>query len=119
MNNNLSPLDSFFNTNEIIKNFISELQNYIDKLQSAKLIPFLPKNTILTFAKYDDNFAVCFDYKERKIYYVPKKNIVGALPKVGEPLKFYSDDKFYVDYTGIVAEEDKIEDYLKECVIAK
>ena len=74
MNNNLSPLDSFFNTNEIIKNFISELQNYIDKLQSAKLIPFLPKNTILTFEKY---------------------------------------------YTGIVAEEDKIEDYLKECVIAK
>ena len=117
-NDDLSPLDKF-KENNFVDDFVKEIQNCIDKMQSSKLASCLPKTTILTFAKYDKNFAVCFDYKEKKIYYIPKEKIVGNLPQVGEPLKFYSNDKFYVDYTGIVAEENKIEDYLKECVIAK
>lgn len=73
----------------------------------------------MTFAKYDGNFAQCFDYTNKKIYYLPKDNIVDSKPEPGEALKWYSPGKFYVDYTGILAEEHKIDDYLSECTIAK
>ena len=122
MNNDvfkISPKDRFHKPNMVIKDFINELQTYLDKVHSNKLIFSLPKTTILTFAKFDENFAVCFDYKDKKIYYLSKDNIFGNLPKPGEALKFYSDDKLYVDYTAILAYENKIDDYLKECTIAK
>ena len=48
-----------------------------------------------------------------------KDNIVGSKPEPGEALKWYSPGKFYVDYTGIPAEEHKIDGYLSECTIAK
>lgn len=105
--------------NSFVDNFLHELQSYFTKLQSASLLSNLPKHTILTFAKYDGNFAVCFDYNKKKIYYVPQENIEGSKPEPGEVLKVYSPGKFYVDYTGIPAEKDKIEDYLHECDIAK
>lgn len=105
--------------NTVIKEFINELQDYLDKIHSSKLLSTLPQHTILTFAKFDKSFAMCFDYNEKKIYYVPKEKIVGNLPKPGEALKFYSEDKFYVDTTAILAEENKINTYLKECNIAK
>lgn len=105
--------------NSFVDNLLHELQSYLTKLQSASLLNTLPEHTILIFAKYDANFAVCFDYNEKKIYYVPQENIEGNKPEPGEPLKTYSSGKFYVDYTGIPVEEDKIEDYLHECEIAK
>jgi hypothetical protein len=122
VNDALTTLDhSIHNKIEgsFIDNFIHELQGHLDKLQSASLITSLPSTTILAFAKYDGNFAECFDYDERKIYYIPKDNIVGSKPEPGEALKWYSPGKFYVDYTGIPAEENKIDDYLSECTIAK
>ena len=113
-NDSIAPFDRFKKCNSIINDFSRELQNYLDKVHSSKLISSLPKNTILTFAKYDKNFAICFDYKEKKIYYLSKE-----LPQPGEALKFYSDDKFYLDKTAILAEENKLDDYLKECKLAQ
>lgn len=105
--------------NSSVDNFLHVLQDYLTKLQSSSLLGNLPEHAILTFAKYDGNFAVCFDYSQKKIYYVPQENIEGNKPEPGEVLKIYSSGKFYVDYTGIPAEESKIEDYLHECDIAK
>lgn len=102
----------------IIEKFIHELQDYLTKLQSESIVKNLHSNTILAFAKYDGNFAECFDYENKKIYYISKDNIIGPKPEIGETLKWYSQGKFYVDYTGIPVEESKIEDYLKECSIA-
>ena len=48
-----------------------------------------------------------------------KKILYGPKPEPGEALKWYSPGKFYVDYTAILAEQDKIEGYLSECTIAK
>ena len=48
-----------------------------------------------------------------------KKILYGPKPEPGEALKWYSPGKFYVDYTAILAEENKIEGYLSECTIAK
>ena len=69
----------------------------------------------LTFAKFDGRFAVCFDYGAKKIYYVPKNKIVGNLPEPGEALKVGVVVTFYVDYTAILADENKIDDFLNEC----
>lgn len=115
----LSKIDNSIKDSTIIDKFIHELQDYFTKLQSADITKNLPNNTILAFAKYDGNFAQCFDYDNKKIYYIPKDNIIGPKPEIGETLKWYSQGKFYVDYTGIPAEESKIEEYLKECSIAK
>ncbi len=104
---------------KVIDKFIHELQEYLIKLQSSTLVQNLPKDIILAFAKYDGNFAQCFDYNNKKIYYISKDNIVGPKPEVGETLKWYSPGKYYVDYTGIPAQESKIDDYLQECTIAK
>lgn len=121
-NEALNKLDNFINNkknNSIIDNFLHELQNHFTKLQSSSLVQNLPSNTILTFAKYEGNFAQCFDYNDKKIYYLPKDSIIGSKPETGDALKWYSSGKFYVDYTGIPAEKDKIDTYLKECTIAK
>ena len=121
-NDSLTKLDhSIHNKIEgsIIDNFIHELQNHLTKLQSSSLLSSMSQDTILTFAKYDGNFAVCFDYNDKKIYYMPQKNIVGSKPEPGEVLKWHSPGKFYVDYTGIPAEENKIDSYLQECSIVK
>lgn len=102
-----------------IDNFIHELKDHLAKLHSSSLLNSMPQHTILTFAKYDGNFAVCFDYNDKKIYYMPQENIVGSKPEPGEALKWYSPGKFYVDHTAILAEQDKIDSYLHECTIAK
>lgn len=122
VNDSLTKLDNSIHNKiegSFIDNFIHELQNHLDKLQSASLTGNLPSTTILAFAKYDGNFAQCFDYHDKKIYYLPKENIIGSKPEPGEVLKWYSPGKFYVDYTGIPAEEHKIDGYLSECTIAK
>lgn len=120
-NNSLSKKDNLLDekiNHSVIEKFIHELQDYLTKIQSASIAKNLPNNTILAFAKYEGNFAKCFDYDNKKIYYIPRDSIVGPAPKKGETLKWYSQGKFYVDYTGILAEESKIDSYLKECTIA-
>ena len=90
---NLSNLDKSVHSkieNSIVDNFLHDLQNALTKMNSSKLLEKLPWHTILTFAKYENNYAVCFDYNEKDIYYVPKENIVGNQPEIGEALKIYS-----------------------------
>ena len=107
-------IDGFF-----VDNFIHELQDYLTKWQSAALLSSLRPYSLLTFAKNDGNFAVCFDYKDKKIYYVPQQKITGNKPELGEALKVIPNGTFHVDYTAILAEESKIDEYLSECTIAK
>lgn len=102
-----------------IDTFIHELQNYITKLQSSNLLSSLNHSTILTCAEIDNNFATCFDYNEKKIYYVPTKNIEGNMPKPGDALKMYKNGNFYVDYTAIFTEPDILKSSFAECHIAK
>jgi len=90
---NLPNLDRTANPrseNNLIHNFIKELQNAITKTNSIKLIEKLPWHTTLTFAKYENNYAMCFDYNKGNIYYLPKENIIGNMPEVSEALKFHS-----------------------------
>ncbi len=105
--------------NSIANIFIHELQDYLTKLHSSTLLYSLRPYSLLTFAKNDGNFAVCFDYNEKKIYYIPSKKILGPKPEPGEALKVSPNGTFYVDYTAILAEENKIDGYLRECTIAK
>lgn len=88
-------------------------------MQSSTLLSSLRPYSLLTFAKNDGNFAVCFDYNNKKIYYVPGQKIIGNKPEPGEALKVNPNGTFNVDYTAILAEEDKIDTYLQECTIAK
>lgn len=104
--------------NSFINNFLAEIKENLAKKQSYEIAKTLPWNTILNFAKYDGNFAVCFDYNNKKTYYIPKNGILGTMPTPGEVLKINSPGRFYVDYTGIPAKESNIENYLKECKIA-
>lgn len=111
------PIDSK-SKNSFIGNFINELKDNLNKKQSYECAKNLPWHTILNFAKFDDNFAQCFDYPNRKIYYIPKENLIGT-PEPGEVLKINSPGKFYVDYTGIPLKENLINDILNKCEIAK
>ncbi len=102
-------------TNTFINLFIQDLQNYLSKIQTSKLLSKLEPYSLLTFAKFDGKFAICFDYEAKKIYHIPKNQIQGAMPKPGEALKVVGDGTFYVDYTAILAKEDEIDNYLAEC----
>lgn len=104
--------------NSFINNFITEIKNNMIKKKSFEISKDLPIHSILNFAKYDGNFAVCFDNNSKKIYYIPKENILGTSPEPGEVLKINSPGKFYVDYTGIPLKEILIEKFLNECEIA-
>ena len=122
INNSLQGLDKSIHdqiSGSIVDDFIRELQDYFTKLQSSSSLSSLRPYSLLTFAKNDGNFAVCFDYKEKKIYYVPKQKIIGNKPEPGEALKVCPDGTFCVDYTAILAEESKLDEYLQECTIAK
>lgn len=117
--NNLieKPTDS--KNNSIIGNFINELKDHLNKKQSFECAKNLPWHTILNFAKFEGNFALCFDNDAKTSYYIPKENIMGTLPEPGEILKINSPGKFYVDYTAIPVKENLIDDILSECKIAK
>lgn len=117
LNNILNKADTK-KENSFINNFISEIKENLIKKQSYEISKTLPWNSILNFAKYDGNFAVCFDYNNKKTYYIPKSSILGTMPHPGEVLKINSPGRFYVDYTGIPAKESNIDNYLKECTIA-
>lgn len=117
-----SKLDLSIHNNSntsLINNFINELQDYITKIKLSNLLTSLNRYTILTCAEIDKNFATCFDYNEKKIYYVPTKNIVGNMPIPGDALKINNDKCFYVDYTAIFTEPDILKSSFSECHIAK
>lgn len=121
-NDSLNLLDKSIHNKiqgSLVDNFIHELQDYLAKLQSSALLPSLNRYTILTCAEIDKNFATCFDYNEKKIYYVPIKNIEGNLPIPGDALKKYNNGNFYVDYTAIFTEPDVLKSSFDECEIAK
>ena len=122
LNNAIDGLDKSIHdkiNGSVIDTFIHELQDYLTKLQSASLLPSLNRYTILTCAEIDNDFATCFDYNEKKIYYVPTKNIVGDMPQPGDALKIKNDRTFYVDYTAIFTEPDILKSSFAECTIAK
>lgn len=117
--NNLiqKPINS--KNDSIIGNFINELKDNLNKKQSFECAKNLPWHTTLNFAKFDGNFALCFDNNTKTSYYIPKENIMGTLPEPGEILKINSPGKFYVDYTAIPVKENLINHILSECKIAK
>lgn len=118
-NNFLSKPINNNSENSFIKNFLSDLKDSLVKKQSFDAAKELSLHTILNFAKYDGNYAVCFDNNSKNIYYIPKDNIIGTKPEPGEVLKINSPGKFYVDYTGIPVKENLIEQLLNSCKIAK
>lgn len=116
--NSLNLLDNKIHENiegTIVDNFIHELQDYLELQNSNKILENLPKNTNLHFAKFDGDFAVCFDYSSKTIYNIPKSYLKGATPEVGEALKKVSSKDFRVDYTGIPANTNNIDNLLNEC----
>ena len=81
VNDSLTKLDNSIHDKiegSFIDNFIHELQDHLSKLQSSTLLDSMSQYTILTFAKYHGDFAVCFDYNDKKIYYMPQKDIVRS-----------------------------------------
>ena len=98
-----------------IDNFMHELQNYLELQVSNKILENLPKNTNLHFAKFEDNYAVCFDYSSKSIYNIPKSYLKGPSPEVGDALHKVSPNDFRVNHTGIPANPDNINDLLNEC----
>jgi len=70
-----------------IDNFIHELQEYITKMNSVKLLKDLHWMASLHFTGYEGNFARCVEYNEQKIYFVPKGSIIGNKPELRRSAK--------------------------------
>jgi len=116
--NSLNLLDNTIHDNikgTFIDNFIHELQSFLEFQTNAKILENLPNNTNLHFAKFEDNYAVCFDYSSKTIYNIPKSYLKGVAPEVGEALKKVSSKDFRVDHTGIPANANIIDKLLNEC----
>jgi len=101
-----------------IDDFIHELQNHLEFQTNNEILENLPQNTNLHFAKFENDYAVCFDYSSKTIYDIPKSYLKGAVPEVGEPLRKVSSKDFRVDYTGIPANAKNIDNLLNECSYA-
>lgn len=116
--NALNLLDNKIHDNikgSLIDNFIHELQNYLELQTSNSILENLPQNTNLHFAKFEGNFAICFDYSSKTLYNIPKLYLKGTKPEIGDAIKIISPKDFYVDTTGIPANIDKINEFLNEC----
>jgi len=116
--NSLNLLDNTIHDNikgTFIDNFIHELQSFLEFQTNDKILENLPNNTNLHFAKFEDNYAVCFDYSSKTIYNIPKSYLKGEHPEVGEALYKASSKDFRIDYTGIPANPDNINNFLNEC----
>lgn len=73
--NNLNLLDNKIHDNikgTFVDNFIHELQDYLEFQTNDKILENLPDNTNLHFAKFEDDYAICFDYSSKTIYNIPK-----------------------------------------------
>ncbi len=116
--NSLNLLDNQIHDNikgTFIDDFIHELQNYLELQSIDKILENLPKNTKLHLAKFEDNYAVCFDYSSKTIYNVPKSYLNGTTPEIGDAIKKISSKNFRVDSTGIPANPNNIDNLLNEC----
>lgn len=98
-----------------VDNFIHELKDYLELQQSNKILENLPSNTNLHFAKFEGNFAICFDYSSRTLYNVPRSCLKGTSPEVGDALKIVSSKELRIDSTGVPANPNDINDILNEC----
>ena len=119
--NSLNLLDNKIHDNikgTFVDDFIHELQSYLELQSNDKILENLPNNTKLHFAKFENDYAVCFDYSSKTIYNIPKSYFKGTTPEVGEGLKKVSSKDFRVDYTGIPANTNNIDNLLSECSYA-
>lgn len=119
--NSLNLLDNQIHDNikgTFVDDFIHELQNYLELQSNDKILENLPDNTNLHFAKFEGNFAVCFDYSSKTIYNIPKSYLKETNPEVGEAIKKVSSKNFRVDTTGISANANDIDRLLSECSYA-
>ncbi len=118
----LKGLDSLIHDKEgleVVDNFIHELGESITKSNSERFLDDISIYTSLNFAGFEEDYAVCFDYNNKDIYYIPKDRIEGNMPEIGEVLKKDKDNNFYVDYTGIPINEQDVEKYIEECKIKR
>ncbi len=116
--NSLNLLDNQIHDNikgSFIDNFIHELQSYLELQSNDKILESLPNNTNLHFAKFEGNYAVCFDYSSKTIYNVPKSYLNGTTPEIGDAIKKISSKDFRLDSTGIPANPNNIDNLLNEC----
>lgn len=116
--NSLNLLHNKIHSNikgSFVDNFIHELQDYLELQTSNSILENLPKNTNLHFAKFEGNFAVCFDYSSKTLYNIPKSYLKGTSPEIGDALKIISSKEFCVDSTGIPANPNNINNILNEC----
>lgn len=116
--NSLNLLDNQIHDNikgTFVDDFIHELQSYLEFQTNNKILESLPKNTNLHFAKFEDNYAVCFDYSSKTIYNIPKFYLKGSSPEIGEAITKVSSKDFRVDTTGISANANDIDKLLSEC----
>lgn len=119
--NSLNLLDNKIHDNikgTFVDSFIHELQDYLKLQESNTILENIPKNTNLHFAKFEGNYAVCFDYSSKTIYNIPKSYLKGTSPEIGDAMKKISSKDFRVDYTGIPANSNNINDLLNECSYA-
>lgn len=119
--NSLNLLDNQIHDNikgSLVDSFIHELQDYLEFQATDKILENLPKNTKLHFAKFENNYAICFDYSSKVIYSIPKSYLKGTSPEVGDPIHKVSSKDFRVDYTGISANVNDIDKLLNECSYA-
>lgn len=119
--NSLNLLDNQIHDNikgSFLDDFIHELQNHLELQSIDKILENLPNNTHLHFAKFEDNYAVCFDYSSKTIYNIPKSYLKGTSPEVGDAIKKVSSKDFRVYSTGIPANPNNIDNLLNECSYA-
>lgn len=119
--NSLNLLDNKIHDNikgTFFDNFIHELQNFLEFQTNDKILENLPNNTNLHFAKFEDDYAICFNYSSKTIYNIPKSYLNGSTPEVGEAIKKVSSKDFRVDTTGISANANDIDKLLNECSYA-
>ena len=67
--------------NTFMNNFINEVKDCLQRNRSYDLFKALPKSTYLHLTGFSNNFLECMAFNEKKIYYVPKENIVRKKPR--------------------------------------
>ena len=119
--NSLNLLDNKIHDNikgTFIDDFIHELQNYLEFQTNDKILENLPNNTNLHFARFEGNYAICFDYSSKTIYNIPKSYLQGVTPEIGDAIKKVSLKDYRVDTTGIPANANNIDKLLNDCSYA-
>ena len=116
--NSLNLLDNKLHNNikgSFIDNFLHELQNYLELQANDKILEKLPNGSNLHFARFEGDFAICFDYSSKTTYNIPKSYLQGPPPEIGEALKKVSSKYFRIDHNGIPVNPNHIDKLLNEC----